>query len=93
MAKADWGHSSKGLTVGLMVLAAAVVNLSLFFRLDGHEHSKDEAELLSKISNTVMNTVGVVACFIGIARIQLLEDQRNNEDDHESFDLDEALLR
>jgi len=90
--KTDWSNSLKGLTVGLVVLAAAVVNLSLFFGLDGHEHSKDEAELLSKISNTVMNTVGVAACLIGIARIQKLDDNKDEEDD-ESFDLDEALLR
>jgi len=97
MRKTDWSHSSKGLTVGLMVLAAAVVNLSLFFGLDGHEHSKDEAELLSKISNTVMNAVGIVACLIGIAHIQKLADDKEGDDDddeeEESFDLDEALLR
>jgi len=90
-AKADFSQSTKGVVLGCLVFVAAIVNLSTFFGLDGHEHSKDHAELLSKISNTVMNTVGVIACLVGIERIQRLDHKILSKD--ESFDLDETLLR
>jgi len=90
-AKADFSHSTKGVVLGCLVFVAAIVNLSTFFGLDGHEHSKDHAELLSKISNTLMNTVGVIACLVGIERIQRLDHKIMSKD--ESFDLDETLLR
>ena len=65
----------------------------MLYRLDGHEHSKDEAELLSKISNSVMNTIGVIACLVGIERIQQLDHKHKSPSDEEGFDLDETLLR
>ena len=74
----------------------SVINCSfhaLLYRLDGHEHSKDEAELLSKISNSVMNTIGVIACLVGIERIQQLDHKHKSSSDEEGFDLDETLLR
>ena len=65
----------------------------MLYRLDGHEHSKDEAELLSKISNSVINTIGVIACLVGIERIQQLDHKHKSPSDEEGFDLDETLLR
>ena len=58
----------------LVDLTIASKETSILFnsRLDGHEQSKDHAELLSKISNSLMNTFGIVACLIGIERIQVL---------------------
>jgi len=90
-AKADFTNSTKGVVLGCLVLVAAIVNLSTFFGLDGHEQSKDHAELLSKISNSLMNTFGIVACLIGIERIQRLDHKLESKE--ESFDLDETLLR
>jgi len=91
--KSDFSHSTKGVILGTLVFIAAIVNLSTFFGLDGHEHSKDEAELLSKISNSVMNTIGVIACLVGIERIQQLDHKHKSPSDEEGFDLDETLLR
>ena len=38
---------------------------------------QDEAELISKISNTVINTMGIVACMFGIFVIQQLNSKVN----------------
>ena len=43
-----------------MVLLVAVINLVLFFDLEGKDTHKDYAEYLSKASNTAINLVGII---------------------------------
>jgi hypothetical protein len=75
-------------------MACAVINLFLFFGLDGHEQTLGHAEYVSKISNTVINLIGIGALIIGIAELQHLENKSDEElAEERSNDLDMALLR
>ena len=38
--KGDWGHSLKGMVAGLFVLGLCIINLGLFFGLDGRHANK-----------------------------------------------------
>ena len=57
--KSDFTHTLKGAGVGLVVLLIAIINLVLFFDLEGKDTHKDYAEYLSKASNTAINLVGI----------------------------------
>ena len=46
--KSDFTHTLKGAGVGLVVLLIAIINLVLFFDLEGKDTHKDYAEYLSK---------------------------------------------
>ena len=50
----------KGAGCGLVVLLVAIINLVLFFDLEGKDTQKDYAEYLSKASNTAINLVGIL---------------------------------
>lgn len=52
---------------------------------------KDEAEYVSKISNTIINIVGILALIIGIAELHHLETRENPDESY--WDLDLFLLR
>ena len=52
---------------------------------------RDEAEYVSKISNTIINIVGIIALIIGIAELHHLETRKDCEDSY--WDLDLFLLR
>ena len=55
---------------------------------------QDEAEYVSKVSNTVLNFIGILALIIGIAEIQQLKPLLEEEvDAEEGYDLDTVLLR
>lgn len=92
--KKDFSHSLKGIIAGLVILTIALVNLTLFFGLDVHEHTEDAAEKLSKISNTIINLLGIVGLVIGIAEIQQLNFKYPDKHHMSSeMDLDMKLLR
>ena len=38
--KKDFSHSLKGIVAGLIILTLALINLTLFFGLDVHEHTE-----------------------------------------------------
>ena len=42
-----------------------MINLILFFGFEHGEKMKDEAEYVSKVSNTVINLIGICALIIG----------------------------
>lgn len=52
---------------------------------------RDEAEYVSKISNTIINLVGIIALIIGIAELHHLETREDSADGY--WDLDLFLLR
>eukprot|EP00095_Tigriopus_kingsejongensis_P008824 maker-scaffold280_size224562-snap-gene-0.12 protein:Tk08824 transcript:maker-scaffold280_size224562-snap-gene-0.12-mRNA-1 annotation:"conserved hypothetical protein" len=94
--KGDWSHSLKGVLAGGVILILAILNLALFFGLDGHDANEDEAEYFTKITNTIINFLGIVALVIGVIQIQNLDDNRQFETDsseRESSSLDLSLLR
>jgi len=92
--KSDFTHTLKGTGFGLVVLLVAIINLVLFFDLEGKNSDthKDYAEYLSKASNTAINLVGILALIVGIAELQHLENKDTDESDI-SNDLDMFLLR
>ena len=45
-----------------------MINLILFFGFEHGEKMKDEAEYVSKVSNTVINLIGIIALIIGIGK-------------------------
>ena len=45
-----------------------MINLILFFGFEHGEKMKDEAEYVSKVSNTVINLIGICALIIGIGK-------------------------
>ena len=49
-------------------MGIAVINLILFFGFEHGEKMKDESEYVSKISNTVINLIGISALIIGIGK-------------------------
>ena len=57
----------------------------------GKETMRDEAEYVSKISNTIINMVGIIALIIGIAELHHLETRSDSEESY--WDLDLFLLR
>merc|ERR1719189_1193720 len=63
--KSDFDHTLKGAGCGLVVLLVAIINLVLFFDLEGKDTQTDYAEYLSKASNTAINLVGILALVIG----------------------------
>ena len=75
---------------GLVIVLLAVINLILFFGLDGQ--MKDEAEYISKIANTIINFVGIFALIYGIAELNHLKT-KENFDEINSDDLDIFLLK
>merc|ERR1712223_274786 len=90
--KSDFNHTLKGASAGLVVVLVAIINLVIFFDLEGKNTHKDYAEYLSKASNTGINLVGILALIIGIAEMQHLENKDTDESDI-SNDLDMFLLR
>lgn len=98
--KGDWSHSLKGVVAGTIILMLAILNLALFFGLDGHDaneaHHVDEAEYFSKITNTIINMLGIIGLLFGIYQIQALNDKSEFEADSDlraSSSLDLSLLR
>jgi len=89
--KSDFTHTFKGTIAGLIIMGAAIINLVLFFGFDGRETMRDEAEYVSKISNTIINLVGIIALIIGIAELHHLETREDSADGY--WDLDLFLLR
>ena len=61
------------------------------FSFSGRETMRDEAEYVSKISNTIINLVGIIALIIGIAELHHLETREDSADGY--WDLDLFLLR
>merc|ERR1712223_565558 len=92
--KLNCAHSFKGLVCGLLTLVVAILNLAIFYGLKQYKHTQEEAELISKLSNTIMNMVGIVACALGLAAIKKL-DQKQYLRTHEKevYNLDDTLLR
>ena len=58
--KSDFNHTLKGASAGLVVVLVAIINLVIFFDLEGKNTHKDYAEYLSKASNTGINLVGIL---------------------------------
>ena len=58
--KSDFTHTLKGASAGLVVVCVAIINLAIFFNLEGKDTHKDYAEYLSKASNTAINLVGII---------------------------------
>ena len=85
--KGNFSNSGKGTIAGLIILGIASVNLCLFFALEG----EDEAEYVSKISNTIINIFGIFALLIGISEFRHLKSKEEINDD--IFDLDIFLLK
>ena len=50
-----------------------MINLILFFGFEHGEKMKDEAEYVSKVSNTVINLIGIIALIIGIGKYMPLK--------------------
>ena len=73
--KIEFSHLMKGTIVGLFIMAIAVINLILFFGFEHGEKMKDEAEYVSKVSNTVINLIGICALIIGIGKNMPLIDR------------------
>lgn len=89
--KTDFTHTYKGTLAGFIVLLVASCNLVLFFNLEGRDTHEDNAEYLSKASNTAINLIGIIALFIGIAELHHLEHKQVSKSD--MYDLDMFLLR
>ena len=53
LASRDWSHSLNGLSCGLIVLLLAVLNLCLFFGLDGSENNEVSGVKDSKLPNII----------------------------------------
>jgi len=88
-------NSKTGLLCGLLILLVAIVNLAIFYGLTQHSHTKDEAELVSKLSNTIINSVGIIACLLGLKVIRRLKhrDTHHLHSHNEMYNLDDTLLR
>jgi len=94
MEKLNCTHSFKGVICGLLILTVAIMNLTVFYGLKQYSHTQDEAELISKLSNTVMNMVGIVACSLGLSAIRKLDQKQYiRAQEKEVYNLDDSLLR
>lgn len=90
----SWDHSRKGVIGGVFVLILAILNLGVFFGLDGFTNAEDESEFFSKLTKTVINSFGIISLFIGIWQIQNLDDQElADRTESEMRNLDISLLR
>jgi len=70
------------------------MNLAIFYGLKQYSHTQDEAEFISKLSNTLMNMVGIVACSLGLSAIKKLnQKQYIMAQEKEVYNLDDTLLR
>ena len=81
--KSDLTHTLKGTIGGLIIMTIAVINLVLFFGFDTKDTMEDEAEYISKISNTAINLIGIFALLFGIAelnRLKVKDEKINNSD-------------
>jgi len=99
MQKLNCNNSLQGVLCGLLILLVAVTNLGVFFGLIGYEHTKDDAEMISKCSNTIINVIGIIACLWGIITIQQLRQKGRQSHlaeylaEEEGYNLDDTLLR
>lgn len=69
----DWSSSSFGLFIGLLGLVTSTVVLILYFALVNQDDLRFFAILANNISDTIINTMMIVAMVIGFFQIKNLE--------------------